>query len=126
MRKLKLAIGLVLVGLGAYLSVFPLVVAELFDRPHATSTQLINLRATWGGTLLGIGAFIAWLPALRPWVRTLVGLLMWAMAGIGAARLLGFALDGDPDSRQLIWLVAEVVIVIACAAGLRVLARRAK
>jgi Domain of unknown function (DUF4345) len=117
-RLAQLAFGLALVAVAVYLVLSPVVVADALDKPHDTPTRMINLRASWGGTLAGLGAFVAWLPALRPWWRTIVGLLMWAMAGIGAARLVGFALDGSPDTRQAIWISAEVAIVIACAAAL--------
>ena len=109
-------LGLVIVAFGAYLVANPRVVADALGLPHATPTQWINLRASWGGTLMGVGAFVAWLPALRPWARTVLGLLGWAMAGIGAARLVGFVLDGSPDTRQYIWITAEVLIAAACAA----------
>lgn len=122
-RKLTIPLGLAIAALGAYLSLFPLVTAEVLGRPHGEPTQLINLRASFGGTLLGVGAFVAWLPAIRPWKRTFVGLLLWAMAGVGAARLLGFVIDGSPDTRQWIWLVAEILIVITCAILLRRFAR---
>lgn len=112
-------IGLAVVAAGTYLAFSPVLVADALGKPHATATHMINLRASWGGTLAGIGAFIAWMPGLSPWWRTLVGLLMWGMAGIGAARLLGFAIDGSPDTRQYIWITAELAIVIGCAVGLR-------
>jgi hypothetical protein len=80
---------------------------------------MINLRASYGGTLMGIGAFIAWIPGWSPKWRVVVGLLMWAMAGIAVARLVGFALDGSPDTRQFIWLIAEIVITAVCAVVLR-------
>jgi hypothetical protein len=116
--------GLLLVVIGSYLAMSPLVVANALDRPHETSSQVINLRASWGGAVIGLGAFVAWLPGLRPWLRTVVGLLMWAMAGVGLARLLGFILDGNPDGRQYVWIIAEAAIVIAGAIGLRVIANR--
>jgi hypothetical protein len=119
MRPAQIIVGLVVVAAGAYLALQPLVVADALGKPHETSTQMINLRASWGGTLMGIGAFIAWLPGWKPWWRAVVGLLMWAMAGIGIARLVGFALDGDPDTRQAIWITAEVAIVAVCAFVLR-------
>jgi hypothetical protein len=118
-RKILVVVGIALAAFGAYLSIFPLVTAEALGRPHGEPTQLINLRASFGGTLLGLGAFLAWLPAVQPWKRTIVGLLLWAMAGVGAARLLGFVLDGAPDGRQWIWLIAEILIVITCAILLR-------
>jgi hypothetical protein len=122
-RKVMIVVGVAIAAFGAYLSIFPLVTAEALGLPHAEPTQMINLRASFGGTLLGLGLFVAWLPAVKPWKRTIVGLLMWAMVGIGAARLLGFVVDGSPDSRQWIWLVAEVFIVATCAILLRRWAR---
>jgi hypothetical protein len=117
--KPKFLAGAVIAIVGAFLAIRPLIVADALNLPHATNTQWINLRASWGGTLMGIGLFVAWLPGWKPWWRPVVGLLMWAMVGVGAARLLGFALDGDPDSRQAVWIFAEVAIVIVCALALR-------
>lgn len=119
-RKVVVAIGLVLAALGAFLSIFPDYTADLLSQPHhQPPTSRINLRASYGGTLLGLGAFLVWLPAAKPWKRTILGLLGWAMAGIGAARLLGFVVEGSPDTRQWIWLIAEILIVAACTIILR-------
>ena len=123
-RHIQLVLGVALVAVGAYLALNPLVVAEALGAPATKPTELINTRASYGGTVMGLGAFIAWWPAPKPWLRTILGLLMWAMAGIGVARLIGFALDGSPDGRQAIWIVAEVVLVVACALGLRRIRRR--
>jgi len=117
-RLARLVLGFALVAVAIYFVLSPVVVADALDKPHDTPTRMINLRASWGGTLAGIGAFVAWLPAVTPWWRAIVGLVMWAMAGIGSARLVGFALDGSPDTRQAIWISAEVAIVIGCAAAL--------
>ena len=118
-RKITLPVGLVIAAGGARVPVFPLGAAGGRGRAAGEATQRIKLRARFGGTLLGLGAFVAWWPAVRPWTRTILGLLMWAMAGVGLARLLGFVLDGSPDGRQWIWLVAEVLIVATCAVLLR-------
>jgi hypothetical protein len=115
-RNLLLAAGVVVGAIGAYLVVRPEVVRAALGRHPATTSDWINLRATFGGTLVGLGAFLAWWPAPRPWSRTVIGLLMWAMAGIGLARAIGFALDGSPDTRQYIWIVAEAAIVVIGAA----------
>ena len=117
-RGAQLLAGVAIVALGVWMVASPLVVAEALGRPSRAASQVINLRASWGGTLLGIGAFVAWLPALRPWRRSLVGLLGWVMAGIGVARAVGFVVDGGPDTLQWVWLVAEVVIAAGCAAFL--------
>jgi len=117
-KIVQLVIGLAIVAAGIYLAFSPVLVADALGKPHDTPTRMINLRASWGGTLAGLGAFVAWVPGFSPWWRAVVGLLMWAMAGIGAARLIGFAIDGSPDTRQYIWITAEIAIVIACATGL--------
>ncbi len=124
-RQLRMIVGGLLIAIGVYFAMSPLTVASVLEQPHDTSSQLINLRASWGGPVLGLGALLMWLPALRPWPRTVLGVLLWSMAGVGLARAIGFALDGDPDARQWIWLTLEIAIVIGAAIGLWVLARRA-
>ncbi|HEY5934511.1 MAG TPA: DUF4345 family protein [Kofleriaceae bacterium] len=114
-RHVQIVIGAALVAFGAYLTLNPFVLGVQTTK----STEVINLRASYGGTLMGLGAFVAWVPALKPWLRTVLGLVMWAMAGILVARLVGFVLDGSPDGRQAIWVVAEVVLVVGCALALR-------
>ena len=118
-RTVRLVIGVALVVAGAILVMSPVFVAEQLGKPHGEPTQMINLRASWGGAVVGLGAFVAWLPGLVPKWRVVVGLAMWAMAGVGAARLVGFALDGSPDTRQYVWIVAELAIVIGGAVALR-------
>ena len=125
MRIARVVVGLALVAFGVWLVSSPSLVAEWLSRPHETVSERINLRASWGGTVLGLGAFVAWLPALAPWPRTAIGLLLWAMAGIGAARAVGFVLDGRPDGLQWVWLIAEVVLVVVAAVALVIMARRA-
>lgn len=120
---IRRVVGFALVAVGLYLVGSPYQVAYWLGKPHDTTSQVINLRASWGGAVLGLGAFVAWLPALRPWLRAVVGFVMWEMAGVGVARLVGFAVDGDPDDRQLIWITAEVALVIAGALVLRRLNR---
>jgi hypothetical protein len=117
-RPLAIALGLLGLAGGAYLVMSPLVVAALLDRPHATTSQLINLRASWGGVVVGIGAFLLWRRGPWSWSRAALGALLWVMAGVGVARLVGFALDGRPDQRQLVWITAEAALVGACAWGL--------
>ena len=119
MKQAKVAFGLILVVAGAALALSPGWLAAQLHKVPKTESDVINLRASYGGTLIGLGAFIAWLPALKPYLRAVLGLLGWAMAGIGAARLLGFALDGNPDGRQAIWIIAEIALVIGCVLVIR-------
>ena len=123
-QHVQFAFGFAMLVVGAYVTMTPLDTAAALGKQHETSSQLINLRASWGGPLLGLGALVAWLPAIRPWPRTVLGVLGWAMVGIAAARTVGFVLDGSPDGRQWLWLALEVGIAIGCALGLRIYQRR--
>jgi hypothetical protein len=118
-RSVKVIVGIALVGLGAVLVAAPGLVRDILGRKPATPSDWINLRSTFGGTIAGLGAFLVWWPSLRPLRRTILGLLLWSMAGIGIARAIGFAVDGSPDWRQYVWISAEVVIVAVCAVLLR-------
>jgi len=118
-RGVQIALGLLMAAVGAYLVFSPEVIRDLLGRRPATSSDWINLRASFGGTLAELGAFVAWWPAPRPWLRSGLGLLLWTMAGIGLARAIGFAIDGHPDARQYLWIAAEAAIVVACAVALR-------
>lgn len=118
-RTIRIIPGLILCVAGICLIASPLAVAHALGRPHETSSQIINLRASWGGTIVGIGAFMMWLRAWKPTRRAMLGLVMWAMIGIGLARATGFVLDGHPDRLQWIWISAEAAIATACMVGLR-------
>jgi uncharacterized protein YjeT (DUF2065 family) len=119
----RIAIGGLLVIAGFYLALSPRLVAAWLDKVPATPSDVISLRASYGGTLIGIGAFVAWLPRLKPWSITVLGLLGWAMAGIGSARVVGFVVDGSADTRQWIWISAEVVLAVGCAFAIKRLRR---
>lgn len=119
MRAVRLAAGALVTTVGAVLVFTPMLVADTLHRPTDTHSQLINLRATWGGTLAGLGVFVLVRGELRPWSATWATLLLCTMAGIGLARAIGFVLDGQPDTLQWVWLVAEIVLVAASAAYLQ-------
>ena len=118
-RRVRILVGLALAALGLVMIFSPLDVAEILNRPPASKPAMINLRASWGGPVLAFGAFLVWLPALRPPGRLVLGLLGWTMAGVGLARLIGFVLDGGPDGKQWVWLTAEILIAVMCAVVLR-------
>lgn len=111
--------GLLLAAAAIACVLMPLQVAEVVGAAPTTSSDTINLRASYGGSLLGLALFLLALPPGRPLRASLIHAILYLMVGIGAARLLGFVLDGNPDQRQWIWLIAEVVIVAVCLGVIR-------
>ena len=119
LRTARIIVGLALAIAGVVLALHPIWVADQLGKPHDTAPRLMNLRASYGGALLGIGAWLAWVPAFSPWWRPVIGLVGWSMAGVGLARVTGFALDGTPDARQIIWITAEVILAAGSMIALR-------
>lgn len=103
---------------GAALILSPRWVAATLHRPYETVSQQINMRASWGGAVLGLGLFVLWMPPLQPRATFALRLVLCFMVGVGAARLVGFALDGRPDTMQWVWIIAEALIAVACALAL--------
>lgn len=119
-RPARLIVAALLAAAALWMISHPLSIAELLGRPHETHSQRINLRATWGGTVLGLALFAAWFPGFATQGRVLgAGLLGALMAGIAIARVAGFALDGQPDKLQWVWLVAEIALFIGAAIAVR-------
>ena len=128
-RWLKQVVGFALIGFAVYLLASPAWVGRVLGRPATTTAQWINLRASWAGPVLGFGGFVLWLHALRPWLRTTLGLLGWSMAGVGAARAVGLAIEGLPTgwpgTKQLGFLIVEILLALGCALAIRAMDRRA-
>ena len=93
------------------------------DNPAAR----IELRATYGGVELGLGAFLAW-TAWGPRSRLRVGLVasVLTLGGFGAGRALGMLADWPPPGVFWGLLAVEILCVAAGIAawwGLREPAR---
>jgi hypothetical protein len=74
----------------------------------ATPSGLTDLRAIYGGFQIGLGAFLLWCrsdPA-----RTAAGLLVLGLVVgcVGALRVLGLLVDGEPNAFHAVNLAFEV------------------
>ncbi len=118
-------LGIAILAIGVALVFLPEQIATLLARPYATAGERINMRASWGGVVTGVGLLLVWLPhgdtapSARPRRRFTFGLIMWLMIGIASGRAVGFAIDGSPDTLQWVWMIAEIVIATGCAVALR-------
>jgi hypothetical protein len=113
------AVGLVIIVVAILCIFAPLRVGELVGASPKTASDVINLRASYGGSGLGLGLILALVASLSPLRASLVHFILYLMVGIGTARLVGFVVDGHPDTRQWIWLIAEVIIIGVCLLVMR-------
>ena len=71
---------------------------------------LTDVRATYGGLQLGIGAFLLWAAADESRVRTALVLLALLFGAVGFGRALGLLLDGGVNPFHVSALPTEVFI----------------
>lgn len=89
------------------------------DGAPTTASGLIDLRATYGGMSLAIGAFLA-MTARQSELHGLglrsVAVIMGCMA---TTRMLGMALDGSPNAIMWVYLGTELLVLGAALWALR-------
>ena len=115
----RVGLGLAIVVGGVALVFSPEWVRDTLARPAETIAERINLRATFGGAVVGLGAWVAHASGFSPWKTFLAKGVLWLMVGVGAARTVGFALDGKPDTMQWVWLSAEIILAVGAGLFLR-------
>lgn len=115
-------IALLLVVAGAVLVVAPTLVHD--PGPAANTFEAIERRIPWGG-LLGLGALVLLHRNYKPWPNAVAGFVLWVVAGLLVARLVGLVLDGADVPMQWVWVVVEAAIVVGAWVFLRWRARRA-
>ena len=93
-RILLWGLGLMLVAFGFAYLMFPVSMAALTGVSVSTPAAITDIRATYGGLQLGVGAFLLW-SALAP-DRIPSGLLALGLSagGVASCRLVGLVVDG--------------------------------
>lgn len=101
-------IGAVLLIAGCVLTYKPNIISKipLPENPY----QKIEMRVKWG-FFIGLGILFLFFNQWSDWKLTVCALLFFLTLGIIIARLFGFFLDAF-DSKQLLWLTIEVVLLI--------------
>ena len=81
----------------------------------ATPNALTEIRAFYGGLLIGVGCFLIW--CIRQRTLTFAGLLLvaFSVGGAGMARTLGILIDQAPTRFHVTNLAVEVTTVALVA-----------
>lgn len=113
----------VLYGIGFALS--PKAMSELVTGGSPmTASGMIDLRSTYGGLSLAVGVclfFLARSQGLLPLGLRAVAIIMGAMA---STRVIGFVVDGPPDSMMWTFLAAEITALSLSMWQIRIERRR--
>lgn len=114
-QKILLVIGLLLAGIGAAYILCPALMLSLTGAFQLDGNALADVRATYGGVQLGLGAFLVYESVTTQSLGTHLRMVVWAFACVGVVRLVGAFVDG-----QAPWLHAwvgmgEVLLAIGIA-----------
>jgi hypothetical protein len=106
--------AVVFFGLGIALLFWPAEILKSVEISFSTNTAFADIRADYGGCILGIGVFLAWCVSKPPLVRT--GLLCtgFTFSGYVVGRLLSLMLDGMP--KPIIFTLTIIEFLGAAAA----------
>lgn len=115
-KILVLITAAVFVVYGIGFVIIPEVLSELVTGSvPATTSGLIDMRATYGGALIAIGVLLAVLASNPLWLKPgLIGVLL-AMLGMASGRVYGMLIDGSPN--QMMWLFLGLELVVAAFAA---------
>ena len=109
-KFLVYAAGLFFVLYGVAFALFPVTLSVwVTGGSPSTSSGVIDLRATYGGMSVAVGAILLILGFHGEWIS----LGLWAIAivllAMAATRILGIILDGSPNLVMYIYLAAELL-----------------
>lgn len=117
-KRLVLINGVLFVGFGLGFLIAPVFFSSLFTGGTlTTSSAAIDLRATYGGLGLGIGVWF--LLCAKSNVRLGVLGAIAVLASIVIGRVIGLVVDGAPNMFMYVFLLAEVVFLLASLFALR-------
>ena len=108
--------AVVFIGLGIALMIWPTEILARVEVKCETPTAFADIRADYGGCILGVGLFLIWCAAQRQFIRA--GLLCVALifSGYAIGRLLSLVIDGTPNPIIFILIAVELIGALAALA----------
>ncbi|MBL4855184.1 MAG: DUF4345 domain-containing protein [Robiginitomaculum sp.] len=111
-KSILFIIALISTAFGLSFIFAPHIFFEMFtDATFPTTSAAIDVRTTYGGFSLGFGLFLFY--CLKNNLKIGLFAALLTLTSITAARILGIAIDGDPNKYVYIFLGMEIVAVIA-------------
>jgi Domain of unknown function (DUF4345) len=109
LAKATLLFGaIVFAGIGIGFLILPVQWAALVDIQLPTAMARTDVRATYGGFDLAVGAFLGSCALRVEWVRPGLAALAMAAVGFGGGRLLGLVVEGTASPLMLTLVILEI------------------
>jgi hypothetical protein len=84
-----------------------------------TTSGMIDMRATYGGALIAIGALLGLLGSNPLWLKPGLLGVVFAMLGMASGRTYGILVDGSPNLMMWVFLALELVVAVAAIGALK-------
>ena len=104
-------------GLGYLLAPAALTEPAGFGDLGASATT--DVRATYGGFQIGMGAFLVWAAQAEARFRTALVLVALSIGAVFVSRVIGLAMDGELSDFHRMGLVFEASLTVATVVVLR-------
>ncbi len=101
--------AIVFIGLGIALLFWPVQILKSVEVTFTTVTAFADIRADYGGCILGIGVFLAWCALKAPLVRTGLFCTGFTFSGYVLGRVLSLLIDGMPKPIIFTLMIVEVL-----------------
>ncbi len=110
-RFLTIAAAVLFIALGFWLIFDPLAVESMYPISLNEPMAISEIRAVFGGMMLGVGAAVLALDLIFKRAREAAMVLAMITAGLVVARVVGFAYEGSPSGVVLNEVIFEVVLL---------------
>jgi hypothetical protein len=110
-----------LAGLGY--AIAPVAFTDAAGFGHILAGGVTDVRATYGGLQLGLGAFLIWAASEQVRAQAALYLLVFSVPTVGVLRALGILIDGVPSAFHFGGLFFEVSLTLLTLYGIARLRR---
>jgi hypothetical protein len=118
--------GLIFAAVGACTLLAPHKVAGMMDLALTTPSATVEFMTTYGGLLLGLGAFLVWSAVRKAYLPAGLLMLVFAVGAAAGARIVGMATQGAVRPMVTQLLAFEIGTAVLGALFLRYVLRQVR
>lgn len=111
-RSIVSIVALLFVGLGIWLMLYPRAVEDLYPMRLEGAMAVSEIRAVFGGLMLGVGAAVLWLVWRVRRAMDGGAVMLFVFFALLLARVVGFLAEGMPSGAVLNETIFEAVVFV--------------